>query len=279
MTRTARHIRQSYWTSKHTPYLTIRSTRDSTQSYKSHYHSELSIGIMESGVTCLSLPEKHIALNKGDIVLIEPNMVHSCNPVNGKPRSYHMLYIDNDWCCEVLSMLFGHEVTMFTIDQSSLQDTLSTTGLGEIISALLVEESSELISKVEYALFDILSLCCSPRNELVEGDKLAVRVKNLLLRDIACSPPLETLALELGHTKETVIRQFKSHFGITPKSFLNNHRVEKAKILLRGGMPIVDVAIEVGFSDQSQLHRAFVNYTASTPRQYQKIKSIFDNIS
>uniref|UniRef100_UPI0034578CB3 helix-turn-helix domain-containing protein n=1 Tax=uncultured Vibrio sp. TaxID=114054 RepID=UPI0034578CB3 len=49
------------------------------------------------------------------------------------------------------------------------------------------------------------------------------------------------------------------------KSFLSNYRVEKAKVLLKGGMEITDVANELGFFDQSQLHRTFVSYTASTP--------------
>nr|WP_321461635.1 helix-turn-helix transcriptional regulator [uncultured Vibrio sp.] len=97
------------------------------------------------------------------------------------------------------------------------------------------------------------------------------------MQDIACAPSLDAVSKEFGRSKETLIRIFKKHLGITPKSFVNNSRVEKAKILLKRGMSIVDVAAEVGFSDQSQLHRTFVNYTASTPRQYQQVTSIFDN--
>lgn len=279
MISTPRNISQRYWTSKLLPNLTIRTTRDSTQCYKSHYHSEFSIGIIESGETCLSLPKERIMLKRGDIVLIEPNMVHACNPVDGKPRSYHMLYVDKEWCCDVLAKLFECKVKHFVIDQGSMRYELKDRDLKQLLSSFQKGESVETASMIEKMLFEMLSRCCSPKKDLHVDDKLAVKIKERLLENVEHPPSLEVIATELEQTKETVIRRFKSHFGITPKSFLNNHRIEKAKLLLRNGMPIVDVAIEVGFSDQSQLHRAFVNYTASTPRQYQSIKSIFDNNS
>ncbi|MFO4735043.1 AraC family ligand binding domain-containing protein [Vibrio cholerae] len=107
MANTVRDINQRFWSSKTIPHLTIRTTHNSVQGYKAHSHSDLSIGIIESGVTRLSMPEGQIVLNKGDIILIEPNIVHACNPVDGMTRSYHMLYVDNTWCCNVLSTLMG----------------------------------------------------------------------------------------------------------------------------------------------------------------------------
>ncbi|MFV0447014.1 MAG: helix-turn-helix domain-containing protein [Vibrio sp.] len=53
------------------------------------------------------------------------------------------------------------------------------------------------------------------------------------MQDITCAPSLEDVSREFGRSKETLIRIFKKHLGITPKSFLNNSRVEKAKILLK----------------------------------------------
>ena len=279
MGNTVRDINQHFWLNKALPHLTIRTTYNSVQGYKAHSHTELSIGIIEAGVTRLSMPKEQIVLHEGDIVLIEPNMVHACNPVDGKPRSYHMLYVDNEWCCEVLSTLYGYKVTQFTCDQNLLSDVERDSHLSGLICRLIECGSQELAAEINSHLFNLLSHYCSPQRNQENDNELAYKVRNRLLRDIAQPSSLDIISQEFGRPKESLIRNFKSRFGITPKSFLNNNRVEKAKFLLKCGMNIVDVATEVGFSDQSQLHRAFVNYTASTPRQYQQITSIFDNNS
>ncbi len=204
-------------------------------------------------------------------------MVHACNPVGATPRSYHMLYIDNAWCCNVLSKLYGCEITKYNCDLNLFFATESDVNLSDLILLLLNKGSHHAAIEVESYLFNLVSRYCVPISEHEDESELVCKLRNRLLQDIACAPSLDAVSKEFGRSKETLIRIFKKHLGITPKSFVNNSRVEKAKILLKRGMSIVDVAAEVGFSDQSQLHRTFVNYTASTPRQYQQVTSIFDN--
>lgn len=270
MTVHTKDICQNYWSNRLAPYLTVRHTRGSTKGYKPHYHSELSIGLIESGATCLSLQDRSIHLKEGDMILIEPEIVHSCNPIGGKPRSYYMLYIEKTWCCKMLSTLLGFEVTDFEVDQNLSSYQSDKSPITNLISALEGEASEEAAIVIENNLISILGRYCSPKQKINSDGEIALKVKELLLQNIEFPPSLNSISAELGQTKENLIRRFKSHFGITPKSFLNNYRVEKAKRLLKSGKPIVDVAIEVGFSDQSQLHKAFVNYTASTPKQYQR---------
>ena len=45
-------------------------------------------------------------------------------------------------------------------------------------------------------------------------------------------------------------------------------RVTQAKKLLSMAMPIAEVAVETGFSDQSHLHRHFKRIVGVTPGQY-----------
>ncbi|MDI5684573.1 AraC family ligand binding domain-containing protein, partial [Salmonella enterica subsp. enterica serovar Cerro] len=41
----------------------------------------------------------------GELILIPPQSPHSCNPLHERPRSYHMLYLDADWCLTQLPHL------------------------------------------------------------------------------------------------------------------------------------------------------------------------------
>jgi two-component system response regulator YesN len=65
-------------------------------------------------------------------------------------------------------------------------------------------------------------------------------------------------------------RVFKSKMKITPYTFIQNAKVEKAKELLDNGMDISQVAFQIGFADQSHLNRVFKKYASLTPNQYKK---------
>src|SRR5688572_9689270 len=82
---------QHYWRDSALPFVELRSTYSSLQAYKSHFHPQLSFGAVIAGVTRASCSGSERLLRQGDLVLIAPHVVHACNPVAGRPRSYHML--------------------------------------------------------------------------------------------------------------------------------------------------------------------------------------------
>jgi AraC-like DNA-binding protein len=64
-------------------------------------------------------------------------------------------------------------------------------------------------------------------------------------------------------------RQFKKTTGVTPHQFIVRRRIEQAKVLLaQSDLPIIDVAMRVGFVDQSHFTTAFRKFTSMTPRIY-----------
>jgi AraC-like DNA-binding protein len=64
-------------------------------------------------------------------------------------------------------------------------------------------------------------------------------------------------------------RQFKKTTGLTPHQFIVQRRIEQAKVLLaQSNLPIIDVAVQVGFMDQSHFTTTFRKLTSMTPRIY-----------
>ena len=271
-------INQSYWCSELLPYLTLRATDNSIVGYKPHSHNELSIGLIRKGQTNLDVQGNSFILHQGEGVIIAPKLVHSCNPVDEIPRSYYMLYLDHDWCCRVLSGVHGSEIKQFTCQVESIAPAQGGRLLLNRLDTFRVQESRDNALVLEVELVNLIRGCCHPTQALAIEPSAVHAARSLLLDDLSDAPPLNDIAKQLGLPCETLIRQFKRTFGMTPIAFLNNERIQRAKLLLRSGSSIVDAALSVGFSDQSQLHRAFVKYTASTPGQYQKPTSICDNI-
>jgi len=64
-------------------------------------------------------------------------------------------------------------------------------------------------------------------------------------------------------------RQFKRSAGLTPGKYISQIRIKRAKTLLsESDLPLAEVAIQVGFADQSHFTAAFRRATSMTPRTY-----------
>ncbi len=81
---------------------------------------------------------------------------------------------------------------------------------------------------------------------------------------------LEKLAEEARLSKYQLIRRFRAERGATPWQYLIERRIERARELLKEGVPPGEVAVETGFYDQSHLHRTFQEETGHTPKEYQE---------
>ncbi|WP_134096077.1 AraC family transcriptional regulator [Novosphingobium sp. PhB55] len=79
---------------------------------------------------------------------------------------------------------------------------------------------------------------------------------------------LDTLAQIAGCSKTALIDAFKAHFGLSPHRYLIQLRVDSARQLLRQGIDIAEVALAVGFADQSHLTRHFKAVLGVTPARY-----------
>jgi AraC family transcriptional regulator len=84
------------------------------------------------------------------------------------------------------------------------------------------------------------------------------------------SPSLEQLATVARLSPYHFARQFKSATGLPPHQYVIRCRVERARQLLQTGtdLSLAEVALEVGFSDQSQLTRHFKRIVGITPGQF-----------
>jgi AraC family transcriptional regulator len=66
-------------------------------------------------------------------------------------------------------------------------------------------------------------------------------------------------------------RAFRRHFATSPGQYLRRCRIEKARELLAASpLPLAEIALATGFSDQSQLTNAFRRATGVTPRAFRR---------
>lgn len=115
------------------------------------------------------------------------------------------------------------------------------------------------------------------RHKRVARDRVE-RTKELLTRDVAHPPTLESLGQEVGCSPFHLSRIFSREVGLTIPQFLRNLRMERAVELLRSGRyNVTEAATEVGYASLSHFSKAFCETIGCCPALYPMAKHIVLN--
>ncbi|MGA7809321.1 helix-turn-helix domain-containing protein [Bradyrhizobium sp.] len=80
---------------------------------------------------------------------------------------------------------------------------------------------------------------------------------------------LEELAAVSGLSRFHFGREFKRHVGMTPVEYVEHSRIARAKELIRRAeLPLAQVALAIGFADQSHFTRRFRHHVGYTPAAF-----------
>jgi AraC family transcriptional regulator len=98
-----------------------------------------------------------------------------------------------------------------------------------------------------------------------EIERLAAFVEDNLDRPIS----LEELATIANVSRFHFSRIFRQTTGVSAMTFVEQSRIRRAQILLsESNLPLVEVALMTGFSDQSHFTRRFALHVGTTPGAY-----------
>jgi AraC-like DNA-binding protein len=119
------------------------------------------------------------------------------------------------------------------------------------------------------ALYDLMEVA-APLIAPIGEHHAVLRAKEFVRDHAATGLSMDALATEIGLNKHYLSRVFKRAVGLPPYQFHLHLRISEAKRLLAEGVPASEVAVQLGFCDQSQLHRHFVRLTGVTPGRFAK---------
>ena len=97
------------------------------------------------------------------------------------------------------------------------------------------------------------------------------RATELLQQHLGGDLRLSRLANECGLSVTHFARSFKTSFGTTLHRYVLSQRIEAAKaLLLKADLPLVQIALDVGFSDQTTFCRTFNIMVGTTPGRWRR---------
>ena len=97
-------------------------------------------------------------------------------------------------------------------------------------------------------------------------DQITVFVEAHLAEKIT----LRMIAVHFSVSVSTVTQLFQKKTQNTFHHFLTNRRMEKARNLIREGLPLEMVGRAIGYRDHSTFYRAFRQTFGISPREYRK---------
>lgn len=266
------HTDVSFWRDPDLPGVEARYSSYNADAFRDHTHPTYSIGFLETGRTSFLLEGTPHTATGGQMVFIEPDTAHACNPDLDSGMTYRMFYVDGAWLDSVASELFGPDVGPVTFPNPVVDDPELVAHWRQLFEA--VEQGADRLEKEEMlvqGLADCISRYARPGEATApEGSDAAVqRAKTHLADDPARKVSLDELS-EVAHlSRYHLLRVFQAATGLSPHAYQNQLRVDLAKRLLANGAPISQVAAEAGFVDQSHFSRVFKQFTGATPKQYQ----------
>ena len=91
---------------------------------------------------------------------------------------------------------------------------------------------------------------------------------------------VSTLAQLENYNTTYYIDWFRAKTGVTPGKYLNQLRIDKAKMLLVNTQyRILDVALQVGYGNSSSFSRVFKSSEGITPQQYRQKNQVIAGLS
>jgi len=97
-----------------------------------------------------------------------------------------------------------------------------------------------------------------------------IGIKNYIDNNFEAKLNLDFLSHTRFISKYHLLRLFKRYYGLTPRQYLIDKRIEKSKEHLKNSMSVTETCFAVGFESLGSFSSLFKSRTGKSPSQFQK---------
>ncbi|WP_440090839.1 AraC family transcriptional regulator [Pseudomonas putida] len=243
--------------------------------YDPHWHDSFLVGVTEQGVQQFNCRRVRHRSTPGQVFLLEPGDIHDGLAPTEEGFTYSTLYLEPAWLDQQLRALYEHAPGD---SLPSFADTLChDERLARATALAFRAVHDQDLRIVRQTAMDDLLACLTRhlhwRRRINPDPRLpltAQRARDFLHANLERDIGLEDLGQACGIDRFRLTRAFKAAFGIAPHAYLIQLRLARARRLLAQGQTPAEVAVALGFADQSHLGRWFRRAYQLTPADYRR---------
>lgn len=247
----------------------VLHARYSGHAFAPHWHEEFAIGLIDKGVEQFEYQGATYRAAEGEIVLLNAGEVHTGEAFDERGFGFRMLYIPETTFREIAAPETTSEGS-FQFRSAVLHS--HTAGLNLLHAHHSLEDGSSSLARESRFITAIAGLVAEASSwslpqKLVSAPVAILRARDYLHEHLFEDVRLTELAEVTAISKFHLLRAFRDRFGLPPHAYQLQHRIFRAKQLLRV-LPPAEVAHRCGFVDQSHMHRVFRALVGTTPGRY-----------
>ena len=238
---------------------------------KRHYHEVFQIIYVLEDKGEITLNEQKHTFSKNCLAFIPPGTYHAVTS-EGK-MTVLVLEFDYTQLDAGTRKLLQQDPLNHT--KFELLNVLEAGDVRQLLRRMLYEqkqgETVNIIAmKIYLAELLLILLRRKEESDAVDADSLrAERLKKYIETNYFEKMDSNTISQKLGISTRHVHTIFKNYYDTTPMKYLNEVRLEAAKLLLgETNKDIATICFEVGFDAISTFYRTFTNYTNLSPNKY-----------
>ena len=243
-----------------------------TQRFSRHVHEEYALGRIEAGALSFRYRGAQVVAPTGSLSLAQPGVPHDGASAVPEGWRYHMLYLPPTALAQALPD--GASLPHFrpgVIEDAALADLF-----GRVHGLLMMPKAPSLAKQTR--LLALLAAWIArhsddhPAAPSIGREPGAVgQALAILAERFAEDVRLEELSVATGLSPWHLARAVTRHTGLPPHAHLLEYRCRAARDRLAGPESLADIALAVGFADQSHLTRVFRARFGLPPGAWRKI--------
>ena len=240
-----------------------------SMNFPQHLHTALEIMYLKSGTISATCDGKEYTLNKGDLFVCFPNVIHSYFAPENTVH-FHIAICPPLLLGEYLNTLMNF-IPIYPVIKSDLLHKDVDYAINGLFEENSNNNRSEAVCRAltQLILSRIMPLLELEENTAPRSTDTVTRAIEYISKNFTNPLTLEKTAKHIGVSKCHLSHVFSSRMHTGFNSYINSLRLSLAQSLLTNtDKDILSVSSECGFESQRTFNRAFMKMYSITPSQY-----------
>ena len=249
-------------------YHHLRTSAPDGSAFERHCHDCFELLFVREGRGKAVVEGAEYPLLAGSVYLFRPFEYHYVCPEEGAPYERYVVNFGAEIPVGAAAALpfltkeggFDGNGIYFCDESQTIEQIFSLLDLPDPSESLLKNAMLRTVVTQTLILLSHSPVSCNGTE-----DTLASNIIEYLNENLDKELSLEEIAKHFFISKYYLCRVFRKNTGVSVIRFVNAKRVAKAKLLIAGGTPATEAALEAGFHDYSVFYRACKKSTGHAP--------------